>query len=112
MITRWRAFKADNSDLINSRVPGAGLLTSRCLRQGHDAEVTGPFINSGKPEIAVLYFRRVIFRVLDTFQAKSSDTKEKAEGGLDKFQKVTKMEDFASCKKCILTLNFSSQPIL
>lgn len=34
-----KAYKADNSELINSRVPGAALLTRRCLRQGHNMEV-------------------------------------------------------------------------
>lgn len=42
VIAQLQAHKADNGELINSRVPGAALLTSRCLRQGHSTEVTSP----------------------------------------------------------------------
>lgn len=57
VITQLQAYKADNSELINCRVPGAALLTSRCLRQGHNAEVTSPLSNSEKPEIVIFCFR-------------------------------------------------------
>lgn len=46
VITQLQAYKADNSELINSRVPGATLLTSRCLGQGHNMEVSSPLSNS------------------------------------------------------------------
>lgn len=40
VITQLPAYKADNSELINSRDPGAAFLTGTCLRQGHNMEVT------------------------------------------------------------------------
>lgn len=52
-----QAYKADNCELINSRVPGAALLTCRCLRQGHSAEVTSPLSNGEKPELVIFCFR-------------------------------------------------------
>ena len=45
VITQLQAYKADNSELINSRVPGAVPLMSRCLRQGQNMEVTSPLSN-------------------------------------------------------------------
>lgn len=58
VITQLQAYKADNSELINHRVPGAALLTSRCLRQGHNVEVTSPLSNGEKQEIVIYCFRR------------------------------------------------------
>ncbi len=52
-----KASKADNSELINSRVPGAALLMSTCLRQGHNTKVANPSSNSEKPEIVIFSFR-------------------------------------------------------
>lgn len=57
VITYLQAYKADNSYLINSRVPGAALLTSRCRRQGHSMKVTSPLSNAEKPEIVIFCFR-------------------------------------------------------
>lgn len=57
VITQLQACKADNSELINSRVPGAALLVSRCLRQGQNMEVTSPLSNSEKPELVIFCFR-------------------------------------------------------
>lgn len=42
VITQLQAFKADNSELINGRAPGAAPLTGKRLRQGHNMEVTSP----------------------------------------------------------------------
>lgn len=57
VITQLQAYKADNSELINSRVPGATLFASRCRRQGHNMEVTNALSNSEKPEIVIFCFR-------------------------------------------------------
>lgn len=57
VITQLQAYKAGNSELINSRVPGATLLASRCRRQGHNMGVTNTLSNSEKPEIVIFCFR-------------------------------------------------------
>lgn len=57
VITQLQAYKADNSELINRRVPGATLFASRCRRQGHNKEVTNALSNSEKPEIVIFCFR-------------------------------------------------------
>lgn len=57
MLCDHPANKADNSELINSRFPGATFLTGRCLRQGHNMEVATPLNKSEKPEIVISRFR-------------------------------------------------------
>lgn len=53
-----KAYKADKSELINRRVPGAALHTRRCLRQGHNIEVISPNSNSKKPDTAFKWVSR------------------------------------------------------